>query len=236
MAILLGVRPGGRNSFAVAALYWNGKLPGRLVMMQSHSGVQAVLDGIIGLVGEWGDLTTISIDAPLSWTGSATGWRPCDEAIRQMLPLGAPRNWVRSPNALPGAVGIQGPALTWALAVEAKAGNIPKHTTVETHARVGMARALRQARVDVLNYRQRALKTAERLTHIERLTHQFIDAGTIALEGSAPQTPEELDALVSAIVSMALAFPHTGLVTHAYAGGAIRPVGSRQVVLLDALP
>ena len=45
----------------------------------------------------------------------------------------------RSPNALPGAVGVQGPALTWAMAVEAKQGGLPKHTTIETRAPIRAA-------------------------------------------------------------------------------------------------
>lgn len=236
MAILLGVRPGGRNSFAVAALFWTGRLPGRLVLIKSHSGVQAVLNTIIGLVGEWGELTTVAVDAPLSWTGSATGWRPCDEAIRQLVPAGLPRTWVRSPNALPGAVGIQGTALTWTLALEAKEGNIPLHTAVETNARISMARCLRQAHGAISAYRHRATKAPARSLHVQSLTSQLVDAGTIVLEGSPPRSVEELDAVVSAVVAMAVAFPECGLVTHSFAGGNIRPVGSRSVVVLDALP
>lgn len=236
MAILLGVRPGGRDGFAVSALFWTGRLPGRLIASHSFSGVRSVLHNILGIVGEWGALDAVAIDAPLTWSGSENGERPADAALRDLTPPWVPRTWFRPPNALPGAVAIQGPALAWVLALEAKRGNLPPHTVVETHSRGSLSRIARDLPASVVGYRDRALDEAARQTHRLSLVNRFVDAGIVSLEIPPPQTPEELESLVCAVTAMAVAFPECGLTVHELEGGDIRPVGTRSVALLSALP
>lgn len=236
MAILLGARPGGRGGFAVSALFWTGRLPARLIHSRSVSGVQAVLEEIMGVVGEWGELTVAAIDAPLTWSGSENGERAVDVALRKLAPSWAPRGWFRAPNALPGAVAIQGPALAWALAVEAKRGLLPEHRIVETHPRASLARTLRDLRQPVLDYRDKKVSEERRRQALEQIVTRFVDAGVIAKEVEGPHSPEELEGLVCAIVALAVGVESTGLVSRELEGAEIRPVGTRPVVLLEALP
>lgn len=235
MAIVLGIRPGGRYSFAVAALYWTGKLPGKLVAIRSHSGVQAVLDDLMGIVGEWGELTAAAVDAPLTWNGSPTGWRKCDDKLREMLPEWAPKSWIRSPNAMPGAVGIQGPALTWSMALEKRHGNLPEYRLFESHPRLSMARAFRDAKKQLIGYRQSKTPAEEKRAHIDYLLDRFVDAGALSIETDRPSSVEELEATVCAITAMGDAFDASGIVTHRIEGGVIRPVGRRDIVILSGL-
>src|SRR5687768_1079421 len=103
MAIVFGVHPGGKNAFALAALYYSGRLPASLVATRSVSSVAEAKDYLVGVVGEWGDqLSVVAVNAPLTWSGGASGWRPSDLALRKRLPDWAPRTWYRAPTALPG--------------------------------------------------------------------------------------------------------------------------------------
>jgi len=236
MAILMGVHPGGRGGFAVCGIFWTGRLPGRVIVSRALSGVQAVLNEIIGVAGEWGELDTMAIDAPLSWSPTPTGRRSADDELAKRVPAWAPKSWFRPPNALSGAVAVQGPALTWALAREGKLGTLPMPAIYETHPRCSMARTLRDMRVAILGYYARSLDETQRRAHVASLVRRLIDAGIITLEVEAPATAEELEALVAAITALAITYPATGLVTHEIEGGPIRPVGSRTIAVLDALP
>ncbi len=237
MPILLGIRPGGRDGFAVVGLYTpTGKLPGRLISSESLSGVRAVLDSILGLVGEWGELNAAAIDAPLTWSGTPTGRRRADALLQGEVPSWAPNSWFRSPNAVPGAIAVQGPALAWALAVEAKRGNLPRHDIYECHPRASLARTTRDMREAVLGYRNSKLPAKTRRAHLDRLVGRFVDAGVLMIETEPPTTAPELEAMICAITAHGIAFPDTGYVTHLIAGGEIRPVGRRMIAVLDGLP
>jgi hypothetical protein len=236
MPILLGVRPGGRDGFAVAAIFTEGRLPGRLILSDTLSGVRAVLDRILGVIGEWGELTAAAIDAPLSWSGSPTGRREGDELLQNLVPDWVPKNWFPSPNAMQGAVAIQGPALAWAMAAEAKQKNLPTHEIYETHPRASLARTLRTEREAILAYRDRDIPTADRTAHVRRILGCLLDAGVLVIETSTPETPVELEATVCAVTAMAVAFPNAGFAVHELGGGEIRPVGRRQIIVLGGLP
>jgi predicted nuclease with RNAse H fold len=236
MAILLGVRPGGRDGFAVSALYWAGALPSRLILARSFSGVDAVRHAIMGVVGEWGEMTAAAIDAPLTWSGSANGERAADEALRQSVPAWAPRTWFRSPNALPGAVGIQGPALAWSLALEAKRDMLPEHRIFETHARASLARLGRDLSTAVRGYRDKKVPEAARARHRHRIIERLADTGVVQVEAEPPDSAEQVEALICAVTALAYCFPETGVLVHEIEGGEIRPVGKRPVVILSALP
>lgn len=236
MSVLIGVHPGGKAKFAVCGLFWNGKLPATVFHSRSHSGVDDVLSDIVGMVGEWSSLDAIAIDAPLSWSGSPSGWRGCDLQVRRSLPAWLPKVWVRPPNTLPGAIAVQGPALTWALAREVKLGQIPEHTVVETNPRLSLAYAVSDLRHAVLGYRARGESEAAVAGHIADLTRRFVDTGVVRVETDPPRTPEELDALVCALVALAKHEPDSGLLIGEWMGGDIRPVGRRQVAILRALP
>ncbi|MEE8409767.1 MAG: hypothetical protein V3T05_09195 [Myxococcota bacterium] len=236
MSILLGVHPGGRNKFAVCALFYSGRFPAMVVRVRSHSGVEAVLQDIIGVVGEWGELDATAVNSPLTWSGAPNGWRDCDSRLRQMLPAWAPRAWVRPPNSLAGAVAVQGPALAWALAQEVKRGLLPKHKMVETHSRVSLANVARHMSTSVIALARPGLKASTRRRHIARLVEDLVDAGLIKLEVEPPDTVEELAALVCAITALGAASAESGLVVAQLPGGDIRPIGKRPVVVLQALP
>ena len=236
MPILVGAHPGGRNSFAVSALFWTGRLPAMLIGSRAYSGVDAVLNDIMGTFGEWGELSAAAIDSPLTWSGSPNGWRECDRELKRYIPQWVPRTWHRSPNALPGAIGIQGPALTWSLAVEAKRGNIPVHTVVEAHSRISMARVMPEMRKSSLSYSRRDLTVATRRKHVARLVEHLVDSGALKIELEPPSSPEQLDALMCALTALSAHAPDSGLVSHTFEGGEIRPVGTRKLVILDALP
>lgn len=236
MAILIGVDPGGRNSFAVSALFWSGRLPAMHIGCRSYSGVDAVLRDISSVFGEWGELSAVAISAPLTWSGAPSGWRDCDLALRDRLPSWAPATWLRAPNTQPGAVVVQGPALAWALAREIKGGVLPSHPVVETHPLVSLARTMPDLKDSILGYRRRNVAARSRQKHTRRLIDRFVDAGIMKLESDVPTTAAELHASVAAIVALGCAFPDSGLVTHESKGGEIRPVGMRKLVILDALP
>lgn len=236
MGILVGVHPGGKSKFAVSAVYWNGKLPVALFHARSYSGVDEVLSDIIGLVGEWGGLDGVAIDGPLTWSGNPSGWRSSDLALRKSMPPWLPKSWVKPPNTLPGAISVQGPALTWALAREVRQGMLPEHPLFETHPRLTLAAIARDLREPVLNYRNRLLSAQRREQHIARLVERLVETGIVRIEAEAPKTADELDALVCSVVALAKIAPATGLITREWVGGDIRPVGKRSIVLLTALP
>lgn len=236
MSVVIGVHPGGKNKFAVCALFWNGRPPASLFRSRSYSGVDEVLADIVGTYGEWGDLKSVAIDAPLTWAGSHSGWRPCDLALRKALPKWAPRTWIRPPNTLPGAISVQGPALAWALAHEIKRAQLPEHSLVETHPRLALSHIASDLQAAVLGYRNRDLKPARLRAHLTRLTQRIVDAGIVRMETEPPQTADELDAMVCAVTALGKAEPDSGLVLAEWAGGEIRPVGKRPLVILRALP
>ena len=236
MAIVVGVHPGGRNSFAITALYWTGHLPAMVIGSRTYSGVDSVLNDIIGVFGEWGELSNAVIDAPLTWCGSPNGWRESDQRLREMIPSWAPRSWHRSSNALPGSTGIQGPALTWSLALETKRGTLPKHEVFESHPRIALGRVFRDLGDVILAYRKREVPKAERKKHIDTIVTRFVDAGVVKFETDPPSREQEIDSLVCGITGIGAGFPESGLVTHQLPGGNIRPVGKRSIVMLDALP
>jgi len=235
MSIFLGVRPGGRNRFAVSALYCTGRLPGRLILSKSCTGVEEVLIQVLGVAGEWGELTAGAVEAPLSWSGSPTGRRDADDLIHKKVPAWAPSTWFRSPNATPGSVAIQGPALTWALAYEVKNGDMPKHEMYETHPRASLALCMRDLKEAVVGYRDPKTTAKDKHAHIARIVARLVDAGAVAPEIALPATAPELDAMVAAITVMGATMPDTGLVTHRFVGGGIRPLGNRSIIILDGL-
>jgi hypothetical protein len=236
MPILIGAHPGGRNSFAVCALWWTGRLPAGVVGVRSYSGVDAVCKDIMGVFGEWGELTAAGIDAPLTWSGTPNGWRPCDLAVKDLTPDWAPSNWHRAPNQLPGTIGVQGPALTWAMAAEAKRGTLPEHQVFETNPRVSLARITPDNRAGVIGYRKRETASPARKKHVEKLAERLTDAGMVKYEVPPPVTADELDALISALSVLAISFPECGILSRSLEGGEIRPVGKRSLVILDGLP
>ncbi len=236
MPIVFGVNPGGKSNFALATLFWSGQLPASLIATRSLSGVDEALYDIIGVVGEWGELSAVAIDAPLSWGGSPSGWRRSDRLLQKRLPEWAPRTWHRAPNSLPGSVSVQGPALTWGLASEIKAGQLPHHTVLETNARVALALVAPDQKEHLLAAYSSRTEAAERKRHVQEVVGHFVDAGLLRIEAEEPCTAEELDAFACAMTALAVAVPETGLVTHELAGGDIRPVGKRPLVILEALP
>ncbi|HET6346464.1 MAG TPA: DUF429 domain-containing protein [Myxococcota bacterium] len=236
MAILVGVQPGGKGNFAVTALYWSGNLPAIVFRARSYSGVDEVLGDIMGTTGEWGNLTMVAIAAPLTWSGSPSGWRRCDRAMMKALPSWAPKTWLRAPNSLPGAVSVQGPALTWAMAKEAKVGQLPAHGVVETHPRISLANIAGDLQGAVLDYRRRDTSSDARQAHVETLLKRLTEPGLLRIDADSPRGPDELDALVCAMVALGVAVPDAGLVIQEHPGGDIRPVGKRSVMLLSAFP
>ena len=236
MAIVIGVNPGGRNAFATAALYWNKRLPASLINVESFSCVDEAMTRIIGVVGEWGELAAVAVDAPLTWSGSLNGVRPCDVLVKKRVPAWAPRTWHKSPTSLSGNIAMQGPALAWSLAHEIKTGALPQHTLIETNPKVSLALALAGLKESVLGYSASKSSAASKLEHVEQLVTHFVDAGILKLEVAGPRTGDGLEALVCALVALAVTAPEAGLVTQELAGGDIRPLGARKVVLLEALP
>lgn len=236
MAVMIGAHPGGRNKYAISALYFPGQLPALAFKAHSFSGTDEVLGAIVGTYGEWGELATVAIDAPLTWSGDASGWRGCDHSARAEAPTWVPKTWIRPPNTLSGATAVQGPALAWALAQEIKNGILPKHQLFETHARLCLSRIAAHHRQAVLGYRDRKSTAAQRREHVTTLLASLTEAGVLRIEDDPPETPEELDALVSALVALANAHPECGLVAKNWPGGEIRPVGKRSLSLLYGLP
>ncbi len=236
MAIVFGVNPGGKNSFASAALFWSGRLPASLVALDTSSSVEEAKLHIIGVVGEWGDLAAVAIDAPLTWSGELNGWRASDHALKKRMPSWASSQWHRAPTSLAGSIGVQGPALAWCLASEIKGGALPQHTMVETNPRVCLALVAPALQDSLLAYTAHKTPRTQKREAVERLVTHFVESGVVKLEAPAPQTPEELEALVCAVVALGVAAPDSGLVTHELPGGEIRPLGARPIVLLEALP
>jgi predicted nuclease with RNAse H fold len=236
MAILVGVQPGGKGKFAVCAVYWSGTLPGIVVSARAHSGVDEVLAHILGISGEWDVLNMVAIASPLTWSGSHSGWRKCDKQLRKSMPSWAPDVWFRAPNNLPGSISVQGPALTWAMAKEAKLGQLPAHGVVETHPRACLAHIASDMRHAVLGYRKRDATPATQKKHIDALTARLTEPGILRFDVGQPQTSDELDALVCAMVALGVGVPECGLVMQELAGGDIRPVGKRSLMILSAFP
>lgn len=236
MPVLIGAHPGGRNRYAVCGLFYGGSLPALLFRSRAYSGTQEVLTDIVGAAGEWGGLAAVAIDAPLTWSGGATGWRSADEKLRDLSPEWFPKRWLKPPNALTGAVAVQGPALAWSLAREIRNEILPSHRVVETHSRLSLARAFDDRRAAVLAYRDRKSSATEREAAVESLFERFLATGLIQLEDRAPKNHAELDALVAAVVTLGTAFPETGVRVLSHPGADLRPVGDRPVNILDALP
>lgn len=236
MSVVVGVRPGGRNKFAVACLYWPGKLPASLVECRVYSGVDEVAGHIVGLTGEWGQIDSLALDAPLSWSGSTNGWRSCDLELKKFAPEWFPKTWLKPSNNLPGSQVVQGPALIWSLAKETKVGTIPKIEVIETHSRASLALTMRDKKEAILGYRQRGSKVAERLSQAHKLINRFIDTGILKMETDLPHSEDAFEALVCSVVALGVSHPESGLQTQMWMGGDIRPVGTRSLAVLSALP
>ena len=236
MAVFIGVQPGGRGAFAICALYCAGPLPAALFQARSYGGVDEALGHILGICNEWGGLQHLAIGAPLSWSGSPSGWRRCDRQLRRQLPDWAPASWLRAPNSLPGAISVQGPALLWRLAKEVREGNLGEHAAVETCPRIGLVHVLRERNEAVLGYRDRSQTVLQRRAHVQALVQRLTEPGVLRLERDVPTTPDQLDALVAALVALGLGIPDAGVVVQELEGGDIRPVGRRPLALLRALP
>ncbi len=236
MSVLIGAHPGGKNRYAVCGLFYGGTLPALLFRSRAYSGTQDVLSEIVGAAGEWGGLAAVAIDAPLTWSGGTSGWRDADEALRTLWPEWLPTRWLKPPNALTGAVAVQGPALAWSLAREIRNEILPPHRVVETHPRLGLARIGEKCRDAVLTYRDNTARPEARKKAISTLLDRFIDAGVVQLEDRPPKNHAELDALVAAVVALGTAFPESGVVVSSHPGSELRPVGDRPVNILDRLP
>lgn len=236
MPIFVGVQPGGTGNFAVCALFWERQLPALVVKAGSYSGVDEVLNDIMGISGEWGPMGNLAIAAPLTWSGSPSGWRKCDRILLKQLPAWAPKSWLRAPNSLPGAISVQGPALTWALARETKLGQLAAHGVVETMPRLCLAQVAADLKTAVLDYRRREVAASTRRDHVRRLLQRLVEPGFVKIEQDKLETADALDALVCALVALASAVPEAGLVVSELAGGDIRPVGRRSVAILQAFP
>ena len=236
MAIVFGVIPGRSGHFATAALYYDKGIKSSLVLSKTLMGVDDAIATIIGLVGEWGDLSAVAVAAPLTWSGAAHGWRSCDVELRERLPAWAPRSWLRPPNTLPGSVSVQGPALVWALANEIKNGQLPKHALVETWPRLSLALSCEEDVTSILGATNRGATAVGRRESVASLIKRFSQGGIIEVEIEPPNEPEEIEALIAALTALAVAVPTSGLITLELSGGAIRPVGDRPVVLLQGLP
>ena len=234
--ILIGVSPGGRNKFATTALFFSGRLPASIVFTRVQSGVDDVLGSVVGIVGEWGELSAVAVAAPLTWSGVPSGWRACDRTMRKLFPAWMPKTWWRPPNLLPGSVAVQGPALAWALAREIKAGILPQHHLYETHPRASLALVAGDLKASILGYRQAGTTAPQKRKHIARLLETFRDAGAVKTEVEPPHTADELDALICAVTALGAVAPESGLVVHELEGGEIRPVGKRALAILKALP
>lgn len=236
MSVYIGVHPGGRSSFAVCSLFWQGRLPAWLFRYRVYSSVQEVLNDIIGVHGEWGEISGVAVDAPLTWAPTPGGVRQSDIMLRALLPPWVPATWVRAPNSRVGAATIQGPALIWAMAREAKLGTLPLPAFVEAHPRASLARIAGDLKTPVLGYRNRKLTKATRAKHVSALVDRLVDPGMIKLEVGRPTTADELDALVCALTALGCGAPESGLVTRELPSDDIRPVGKRSLLIIDALP
>ncbi|MEM6533985.1 MAG: DUF429 domain-containing protein [Myxococcota bacterium] len=236
MAVVIGAHPGGKSRYTVCGLFYSGSLPALMFRLRSYSGTDEVLGDIVGTFGEWGELAAVAIDAPLTWSGTASGWRACDLELKQKLDPWIPKTWVRPPNALAGAVGVQGPALAWTLAQEIKSGQLPKHTLVETNPRLCLARIATEKREAILQYRNSKASAAERNGAVHALLGLLVESGVVQLEDTPPRDTAQLDALVSALVALGTAHPESGLIVNSVEGGEIVPVGRRPFNLLTALP
>src|SRR5579872_3791711 len=106
--IFVGVDPGGKKRFAEATLFFSQRLPVSLISSRIHSSVDDIIAQVVGVVGEWSELSAIAIAAPLTWSGVASGWRKCDKLARETLPNWMPKTWWRPPNVLPGTIAVQG--------------------------------------------------------------------------------------------------------------------------------
>jgi predicted nuclease with RNAse H fold len=201
-----------------------------------YSSVQEVLDDIVGVYGEWGDISGVAVDAPLTWAAAPGGVRESDIQLRALLPGWAPNTWVRAPNSQVGASVIQGPALVWAMAREAKLGTLPLPAFYEAHPRASLVRIAGDLRDAVLGYRNRKLAAAAQAKHVGTLVDRLVNPGILKLEVGKPKTSDELDALMCAMTALACGAPECGLVVRELPAEQIRPVGERSLMILDALP
>jgi len=234
MSIFFGATPGRKGQFGVAALYFKDQLPASVLRLRAVACVDDALREIIAVAGEWSEMSAVGVAAPLSWDGSARGLRPCDHEILERLPTWAPRPWVRSAVALPGAVALQGPALAWALANEIKSGQLPKHAVFETLPRASLALLAPEHKSDLLLLSGRPTPAAHAKA-VARLLARLTDSNIVRFDVPPPTTLFALEAVVSALIALAVTSPALGLVTRELDGGNLRPLGARPVVLLEAL-
>jgi len=236
MSLFIGVSPAARGGLSLATLFWNGQWPVSLLSVQRLGSVEDTVNRIVGMVGEWGELSAVGIDAPLTWSGAAGGWREVDGLVRKRLPPWAPRGWVRPPLALPSSVTVQGVALAWSLASEIRQGQLPRHSVIETRSRVSLAQLVPDLSLALTRYASPRVAAPTRQAHVTKIVERFVDAGLVRLElGDAIDGPG-LEALIGGLTALGVAIPDAGLVVHELGGGSIRPVGRRPVALLVALP
>ncbi len=236
MAVVVGVHPGGKSRFAVCGLFWAGRWPALHFTARLYSSVQEAINDIVGTFGEWGPIAGMAVDAPLTWSAAVAGTRRCDRRLRQLVPPWVPSTWLRAPNSLPGATTVQGPALVWSIAREAKQGVLTAPEFYETHARCSLARAAGDLQRAILGYRNAKLSKPTRQRHVATLVDRFVDAGLIKLEADRPTTADALDALAAALAALGHCHPESGLLVRELSGEEIRPVGRRTLLVLDALP
>lgn len=236
MALVFGVSPSRKGSLGFCALYWQARLPASLIQIGPAATVDETRARLVGLVGEWGELAAVAVASPLTWSGTSRGVRAVDVLLRRRLPAWAPKTWVRSPLTLPSPVAIQGPALAWWLADEIRHNQLPRHALVESQPRVSLVQLWPDRQVAVLGYAAPKATETVRRRHIAELFAAFVDAGIVRPEVDGPQTPVDLEALVSALTALGVAAPESGLVVHELRGGEIRPIGRRPVVVLAGLP
>lgn len=103
----LGYDPGGLRNNGGAILFVDDGLPCGAIVT-SVDGVDELIDWFGQELGEVRPLG-VGIDAPLTWSGSASGWRAVDWALRVAFPL--VKQSVFSTNSAYGAVAVQGPLL-----------------------------------------------------------------------------------------------------------------------------
>lgn len=236
MSVVMGVRPGGRSHFAISAIFFNGRLPATLFSSRVYSSVQEVFDNLVGVYGEWGEISGVAVNAPLTWAAGLGGVRACDQQLLAHLPKWYPRRWIRAPNAIAGATTIQGPAFVWAMAREAKRGTIEQPEFYETNARASLARMASDLRDSVKHYRERSISPKTRKRHVHKLIERLADPGLIVIETDQPESADELESLVCALTALGCAHPESGLVIREFPGEEIRPVGKRSLCVVDALP
>lgn len=234
--MVLGIIPGRKGKFALCALFHKPDSPPSVVNMTSLTSVEHALQTVVGVVGEWTELSATVIAAPLSWSAACDGWRGCDLSLRKRMPAWVPRAWVRAPNAVLGTVSMQGPALALAMANEIRIGQLPRHRLLETNPRVSLALALPDAQNDIRACFAQAGSLDASAAAAKRICARLIDKRLLAFDVPQPTSPHEIEAIVAALTGLAHVSPDFGLPTAHWAGGDLRPLGKRPLVVLDAIP